>query len=294
MPSRSSLFPILMFLFASPLCGAQTATCTNWQFFSTGFSTAINRWGTVIGVTASPSHPTWEGFIRDSSGNFTTYNVPNSSQTWFNRRNAKGDTVGYYTDSTAAVKLCPTCTHDHGFLLSGSAVLSVDYPGAQRTWLTGINYWGTVVGNYTTPSGSTGAFRLKNGVLTSIHFPGSTSTTASSISDTGVIVGGYSDTQGLGHGFVLQNGVYTTLDNPKADPSSGTRVDDINSSGAIVGSYYNGPLAHSFIYINGVFKEIIVPNAIYPGVTGLNGYGDVTGTANFYPLTYTYFTARCQ
>ena len=53
-------------------------------------------------------------------------------------------------------------------------------------------------------------------------------------------------------------------------------------------------VAHWFIYINGVFKEIIVPNAIYAGVTGLNGYGDVTGAANFSPLNCTYFTARCQ
>jgi hypothetical protein len=294
MSSRLPRFSMFLLLFVSALCGAQTATCTNWKFFSTGFSTAINRWDTVIGVTTIPNYPGWAGFIRTSNGSFTTYTVPNSSQTWFNRRNAKGDTVGYYTDGTAALKLCPTCTHDHGFLLSGSSVLSVDYPGAQRTWLTGINYWGTIVGNYTTPSGSTGAFKLKNGVLTSIHYPGSISTNASSISDMGVIVGGYLDTQRLGHGFVLQNGVYTTLDNPQADPGPGTRVDDINSSGAIVGSYYNGPLAHSFIYINGVFKEIIVPNAIYPGVTGLNGYGDVTGTANFYPLNYTYFTARCE
>ena len=298
---RSGLLPfsLSLLLFVSIHSNAQTATCTNWQFFSTGFSTAINRWGTVVGVTASPNHPAWEGFVRDSNGNFTTYNVPNSSLTWINRRNAKGDTVGYYTDGTAAVKLCPTCTHDHGYLLSGGTPLTVDYPGAQRTWLTGINYWGTIVGNYMTPSGSTGAFRLKNGVLTSIHFPGSTSTGASSISDTGVIVGSYADAQGLGHGYILQNGVYTTLDDPKADPSTGTRVDDINSSGAIVGSYYvsppgSGAIAHSFIYINGVFKEIIVPDAIYVGVTGLNGYGDVTGTANFAPLNYTYFTARCQ
>jgi len=298
MPSRVRLLSVFILLFASVLCDAQTATCTNWQFFSTGYSTAINRWGTVVGVTASPSHFSFEGFIRDSNGSFTIYNVPNSSQTWFYRRNTKGDTVGYYSDSTAVINLCPTCTHDHGFLLSGSTPLSVDYPGAQRTLLIGINYWGTIVGNYSTPSGSTGAFKLKNGVLTSIRYPGSKSTSVSSISDTGSIVGTYADSQGLGHGFVLQNGVFTTLDDPKADPNT-TSLEDINSSGAIVGVYYvappgSGPIAHSFIYINGVFKEIIVPNAIYAAVTGLNGYGDVTGTANFAPLNYTYFTARCQ
>jgi len=114
----------------------------------------------------------------------------------------------------------------------------------------------------------------------------------------GAIVGTYADSQGLGHGFLLQNGVFTTLDDPKADPNT-TSLEDINSSGAIVGVYYvappgSGPIAHSFVYINGVFKEVIVPNAIYAAVTGHNGYGDVTGTANFAPLNYTYFTERCQ
>lgn len=150
------------------------------------------------------------------------------------------------------------------------------------------------MGHYTDAAGKLDGFKLKNGVLAGIHYPGSTSTTVNSISDKGVIVGGYGDSQGLGHGSVPDNGVYTTLDDPKADPNPGTNLTDINSSGAIVGVYYNGPLAHSFIYINGVFKEIIVLNAIYPAVVSLNGYGDVTGTANFYLANYTYFTARCQ
>jgi uncharacterized membrane protein len=289
MPSRLPLSSMFLFLFASAFCDAQTATCTNWKFFSTGFSTAINRWGTVVGVTANL------GFIRYSNGGFTTYGVPNSSQTSFSRRNALGITVGDYWDSAQSQKLCSACPHNHGLVLSGSTALSVDYPGAHRTFLKGINYWGTIVGVYENSAGAADGFKLKNGVLTSVHFPGSILTLPSSISDKGVIVGTYADSQQLGHGFVLQNGVYTTLDNPKGDPSSGTRLDDINSSGAIVGSYYDSnSIAHSFIYINGVFKEIIVPNAIYAGVTGLNGYGDVTGTANFYPLNYTYFLARCQ
>jgi hypothetical protein len=54
-----------------------------------------------------------------------------------------------------------------------------------------------------------------------------------------------------------------------------------------------GPIGHSFIYKNGVFADIDPPNGTYTLVTGINGYGDVTGATGL-PSGYTMFTARCQ
>jgi len=67
------------------------------------------------------------------------------------------------------------------------------------------------------------------------------------------------------HGFVLANGVYKTLDNLKGnDNQNGTSLIDINGSGVIVGWYYEKEgIGHSFIYVNGVFKEIATPNTNY-------------------------------
>lgn len=159
---------------------------------------------------------------------------------------------------------------------------------------------GTIVGFNFTDGHTYGnfGFKLKNGKFTRISSPGSISTYVSSISDKGVIVGSYTDSQALTHGFVLENGVYTTVDNPKADLSEGTGLTDINSSGVIVGTYYspnsNGSaISYSFIYINGVFKDIVPPNGNYTFVMGINGYGYVTGTTNLNSGT-TMFTAHCQ
>ena len=63
----------------------------------------------------------------------------------------------------------------------------------------------------------------------------------------------------------------------------------------IVGGYYDSnSIAHSFIYINGVLKDIVPPNSNYTIVGGINGYGYVTGTTNLNSGGYTMFTAHCQ
>ena len=103
MSFRTPSTAIFLLLFASAFCHAQTATCTNWKFFQVplpwtgGFPGGINRWGTIVGG-ADPAQPpgssTISGFVRYSNGGFKTYMAPNASQTFFERRNALGVTVG--------------------------------------------------------------------------------------------------------------------------------------------------------------------------------------------------------
>jgi uncharacterized membrane protein len=287
--SRLSVFAGFVLLFASVLGNAQTATCTNWTYFampSPGGAipvnpSGINRWGTVVGTAQNTT--TVFGFIRYSNGTFKTYLEPNTIETHLTRRNAQGVTIGW----------AYTAQGIQGLVLSGSSAARVVYPGPEDTVLLGINYWGTIVGIH---SNSTfyfpyDGFKLKNGVFTTLHYPGSLSTNPTSINDKGVIAGWY---QNSGYhkyyGFTLTNGVYTTLAHPKA--VYGTFLEDINSSGVIVGNYRDGSFAyHGFIYINGIFKDIhaSVTGINNAGVTGINGYGYVTGNA-----VSSGFTAHCQ
>ncbi len=261
MPSRMPLLAMFLLFFASILCDAQTATCTNWKFFNLRrFTNAhgaqgINRWGTVVGYS-SKGGPAY-GFIRYSNGGYKTYMVPNASETFFNRRNTLGVTVGWYTDTSAPIPF------PHGLVVSGSSRATVDYPGATGTMLLGVNYWGTIVRVWTT-----------------------------SISDKGVIVGWYEDFVFPGiHGFKLENGVCTTIDNPKG--FGGTDLFDISSSGTIVGKYFHAGSDFGFIYSSGTFKDVTVPNyTVSSTVNGINGYGDITGTA--YGNGSILFTAHCQ
>jgi len=266
-----------------PLSRSQTAACANWSFFSlpapaTGtYPSGINRWNVVTGVASYASSPFSKAFTRYSDGSVKTYLFPSSVWTEFSRRNSQGVTVGSYGDSSYNNLI-------HGFVLTNSGTATVNYPGALHTRLSGINYWGSIVGNYVDSMGKDNGFELKNSNFTSIHYPGSGMTQAESISDTGVIVGFYENTLSNGalgdpHGFVLANGVYKTLDNPKGalHYAHGTKLFDINASGVIVGSYHLNGNNYSFLYRGGTFKDIKVPNAGTSVATGINGNGYVTG-----------------
>src|SRR6266404_5159846 len=279
--SRTSALGMFLLFFASILCQAQTATCTNWKFFNlpapwTSDPHGINRWGTVVGL-AQDSNLVNYGYIRYSDGSFKTYMAPNATDTNFARRNALGVTVGFYVNTTA------TTPRRRGLVVSGASTATVDYPGALHTNLTGINYWGTIVGEYNNQDGSRAGFKLKNGVFTKIKYPGSVpgTTQVNSISDKGVMVGSFQDNQFFSqHGFILNQGVYKKLDNPKAtfNGGDGTVLTDINGSGVIVGYYFINSTAYGFIYSNGVFKDIKPQSGTWTRIFGINGYGDVTGS----------------
>jgi hypothetical protein len=189
MPSRIRLFVLFQFLFASLICDAQTANCTNWKFFKLPASVArstiplgINRWGTVVGYAQDATTCCDEfGFIRYSNGTLKTYKFPHASQTQLAKRNALGVTVGWYAGAP------------DGLVLSGSSTATVDYPGASATALLGINYRHTIVGVFTFGDFSLpyDGFKLKDGVFTTLHYPGSMTTNPTSISNNGVIVGWY-------------------------------------------------------------------------------------------------------
>src|SRR6266566_10091594 len=110
--SRMSIFAMFLLLFASLLCHAQTATCTNWKFFTNVVPSGINRWGTVVGYgSGQQSGAAIAGYVRYSNGATKEYVDPNAAQvTLFSRRNAAGVTVGSYRDVNQ---------YSHGLLLSG-------------------------------------------------------------------------------------------------------------------------------------------------------------------------------
>jgi hypothetical protein len=325
MASRLGFFSVfLLLIFSSALCypQIQTATCTNWKFFNLSVDThphGINQYGTVVGDIQSPTGSgnglnslpqTSLGFVRYSNGAFKTYMTPNSqfvlttkaSQTHFTRRNALGVTVGWYMDSS------DTNPHIHGLVVSGSNTATVDFPAngfsapPTDTMLLGINYWGSMVGIWACCGGfssSYAGFELKNGVFTNLQLPGisTVSIHPSSISDRGTIVGWYNQGSTTPfHGFRLANGSLKIIDSPQW--GNGTFPNDINSFGVIVGTFNLNSVGASFntsgfVYNNGVFKPVQVPNFPYSTVDGINNNGYVTGTA-YGPLGSTAFTAHCQ
>ena len=107
--------------------------------------------------------------------------------------------------------------------------------------------------------------RWSNGTTHILDFPGAapSSTRPAGINDLGTVVGTYKHTTGgRNHGFIFHNGQWATLDYPHA---LDTRLFGITNAGQIIGSA--GSL---FLYENGTFKVISVPNSAYPELLSIS------------------------
>jgi hypothetical protein len=278
-------------LFASLFAQAQTATCTGWQYFKRidlrrdTIPMGINNLGIVVGGTNSyyAGLPKPPAFTRFPDGTINIFRY-NGLQTTFTGRNSQGVTIGYYTGPGG---------HTHGIVKYGSNVVAFNFPNASNTLPLGINKWGTIIGEYSLPGSThTHGFEYKNGKFHSIDFPGAVSTVVAAINDNGVIVGDEWKGTGVYEGFLLKNGTFTIVKDPKA--TGATFITDINNLGTMVGGYLVGINPQAFMRINGVFKDINVPNAQpYGTVNGVNDHNEVTGQA-FTSDGSSGFIAHCQ
>ncbi len=98
----------------------------------------------------------------------------------------------------------------HGYLLSGGAFTTIDFPGALGTYAFGINKSGQVVGMalYVSPTFFVHGFLFSGGTFTIIDPPGAVqipyqdTTAAMGINDSGQIVGFYKDSTFKDHGYL--------------------------------------------------------------------------------------------
>jgi len=185
--------------------------------------------------------------------------------------------------------------------------VTLNYPSAADTRVTGINNHGEMAGFYyvntpgarsarngishkpevrgpavfssnnTAPAieGVTHGFIFQNGTFTNIDFPGETDTEIWAINDNGDVVGYYYDGT-RNHGFLLSNGVYTTIDPPG---SVDTFVQGINNIGQVVGNYDDADGNQiPFLLSAGVYTDLSFPTSVYyPYALGINNLGAVVG-----------------
>jgi hypothetical protein len=228
----------------------------------------VNDYKTVVGKAVFSSNPVEKGFIRSSSGGVSYYLVPNSFVSYFTWRNDSGTDVGVYTTKDAN-------TIAKGFMLSGSTFTSIAHPNSVwGTNLTGINKYNSIVGWYLDSNENAHGFkRYSNGGFTALNYPASNggNTSPNGINDAGTIVGSYD-----GGGFIFHNGSWATLNYPKGT----TQLKGISNTGVIVGISSATEQGISFLYANGTFKVINVPNSFATAVTGISSGGLIVGNVN--------------
>jgi uncharacterized membrane protein len=258
----------------------------------------INDFGTIVGrtypngindfgaiVADSSPHTGHRGLIRWANGGVTVVKGTKSLLA----RNDQGTSAGLEWTGEGVLVNGTTLTPIVLDLNNTTTVYSVN----------GINKWGTVVGSYVTPDRQGHAFkRWKNGTTHTLQFPGTlfpSNTRPAGINDVGTVVGTYFGNHGMSHGFIFHNGQWATLDYPHA---SGTALVGITNAGKILGiaSFYPTSVFTQFLYENGAFKVISVPNSSgTPWLMSVSPkQGLILGIMEFFPTGKPAFIAQCQ
>ncbi|HJT68739.1 MAG TPA: hypothetical protein VJ731_00990 [Terriglobales bacterium] len=267
---------------------AQTqASCTFNIFQAPGLVNGVNDFRTTVGQ--SRSNPA-RGFIRYSGGGVSYFTAPNATSTNFTGRNDAGVSVGFYnTQGTSIPK--------GGFILQGSKYTPFTHPKAVLgTVLSGINKFNSSVGFYFDSAQHEHGFkRYSNGGLTSLNYPGALDTAPLAINDSGTVVGTFvgSGSDGSSHGFLYHGGSWAQIDDTRGDPGN-TELVGISNANVIVGFFQLLDNYISFLYTNGVFKNIEVPNADATQVTDISAKGIISGNAQYDDGSIKEFTATCK
>ena len=176
----------------------------------------------------------------------------------------------------------------HGFRRSPSGTyVTVDFPGAPDSQLTGINNLSETVGVYDLgnlastmcPSPSCGAigFSLHNGHFSSFEDPAAPGITfAQSVNDKGQIAGFYQDNNGNPFGFLRNpaDGNFQTIQFPTAN--NFTTVGNVNNLGVLAGDYQVAFL-QGYLAVGSKFLSFDYPNSAISGLHAVNNRGEVGG-----------------
>ena len=219
--------------------------------------------------------------IAGTAGTFSSVLVPGSFGTFALNVNDAGNVVGVYFDSQM---------REHGFLLQGSAYVSIDFPGAVATEALATNNHGDIVGDYTDSAGVVHGFALMNWRFQAVDAPFASALSVTGINDSRKVVGTYS--QGattasfigpLGHLQPFSFPQISPLDVVNFPATFQTFASGLNNSQEIVGNVrINGAPPVAFAATEGLFQPVS-PAADFDGAqtsqdNSVNNSGAVVGS----------------
>jgi len=220
----------------------------------------INSSGVVAGYSLTygdSGPPVGQGFVRDTQGVITTFQVPNFTYTQAAAINESGEIVGFGSNSAG----------NHGFIRDAEGNFTIfDVPGSdpvQGTFPASVNNNGQITGWWGDSRTASHGFTrdaLGNFTTFSAHGAGLNNfegTFPASINDSGEVTG-YGITSGNDDFSFTQSGLADPVkfQDPSGSPPNGfgTQAIKINSSGQIVGAYYD-----SSGRIHGFIRNVLPP-----------------------------------
>ena len=232
--------------------------------------TASNDFGDYAGNTRSPDGEKTIGFTL-IDGVFSTYDFPDSQNTYFYALGNNGNAAGHYKDSNGLY---------HGVILENGELRQYDFPGATETHIYGMSdETGALSGNIVDAAGVTHAF---SGDLT-ITFPGAVNTYGDFVNAAGAVVGSYVDADGMFHGFIRHpDGSFTTIDLPTMPNLEFLFVNTITDVGVIGfrAKAVNDILRSYILLPSGTLYEVRLPDSVITVVRNVNQDGSIIGYYN--------------
>ncbi len=170
-----------------------------------------------LALTASSDFEDYAGYTKIADGEkevgftlidgvFTTYDFPDSQNTYFFALGNNGNAAGYYVDGEGK---------HQGVILEDGELRQYNFPESVETEVWGISdSTGALTGNFIDASGVRRGFSGD----TIVEFPGALETYADFVNASGAIVGSYVDVDGTYHPYVYNpNGKFTSVTIPGAE-----------------------------------------------------------------------------
>lgn len=215
------------------------------------------------------------GFFVSSTAyaQFTAFTIPGATNTYVTCINDSGDVGGYYEDGTG--------THGFLFKLNQSDTVIFNYPGAAQTFVYGVNNADKVIGayNYTGVNTDNEGFTCDVfGTYTDITtswISGMDITIGRDINDAGCMVGDYK--QSTTHVCFSMCGGNNVSFHYNYNP---TYINSLNNTGKRAGFWIDGSYRHGLIYDYGNWTEIDYPGATRTMFTSVNDSNIAVGVFN--------------
>jgi probable HAF family extracellular repeat protein len=206
---------------------------------------SINNVGEIAGVYFD-SDSVEHGFVRDASGNYTSFDVPGGSAVINAYINQAGTVAGTYNYKAVGAN------YTYGYVMDASGVITTfQVPGSRAgNTVTGINSTGVVAGEYYPTLDPQGYTRDQDGNITAFDISGYLWTAG--IEDSGTVVGTYQVANSVTRrGWqITESGAVSYFKDPSAG-SQGTNAYCVSGNGHIAGYYADAQgNQHDFVESN--------------------------------------------
>ncbi len=231
-----------------------------------------------LAVTASSDFEDYAGYTKSADGEkdvgftlidgvFTTYDFPDSQNTYFYALGNNGNAAGHYQDSEGLY---------HGVVLENGELRQYDFPDAVQTEIYGISdVTGALTGDFIDVTGVRRGFSGD----TVVEVPGALATYAAFATTSGAVVGSYIDADGLYHSYVhAPDGRFIFGDVLPASNLEYIFTHGVNDIGVIVAHVkIVGDVPRTYVGRPGQLHELQVPGSVSTEGWNINRDGYVVG-----------------